>query len=75
MAKGRIKPADLAAAREVYDDLGPLSEPEMKRLRNMGEDYTRRGYIRSIYGRYAGDVAWMEYLKWLKRQEQKEQQR
>lgn len=70
MSKHKTK-VDPATARRIYLQLGALSNTEMIRMRAMDKDYARRSYLHTIYGRYAGQVAWMEYLKWLRRQERK----
>lgn len=58
--------------RAVYQELGPLSEGEMVRLRALSSDAARRTYIRSIYSKFPGQIAWMEYLKWLRKKEREE---
>lgn len=59
-------------ARIVYGQLGPLSERELAMLRSYQNDTQRRRYTSAIYGLHAGRVAWMEYLKWLRRKEKEE---
>lgn len=61
--------------RTQYQELGPLSEDEMVRLRVLSSDGARRTYLRSIYSKFPGQIAWMEYLKWLRKKEREEASR
>jgi hypothetical protein len=71
--KQRIAREERAAYyRSMYKELGPLSEGEMVRLRILASDQQRRRYLWSIYGKFPGQVAWMEYLKWLRKKEREE---
>lgn len=57
--------------REVYEELGALSEFEFSWLA-MARPKDARRYCTNIYGQRGGQVAWMELVKWVHRNEERD---